>query len=125
MTCKHHWDTVRSNNQIQIYRDTLKLILDLCSTTTNCSEITIISDDNNSSSEMQKRIVSVKKQQNSDTPAKQCYGYQLHFPSGQQAHTSYPFALHTILPLTWDYSSSCKGFFLITQLYTGIPGRNG
>jgi hypothetical protein len=79
-------------------------------------------------SEAQKRTISIKKQQTSDAPAKhakRCQGYQLQFPPGQQAHTSYPFALHTILPLTWDYSSSCKGFFLIAHLCTGIAGRNG
>ena len=42
----------------------------------NVSEpITIISDDNNLPSETQKRVVSITKQQVSNTPAKQCPGY--------------------------------------------------
>lgn len=74
---------------------------------------------------MQAGIDSIKKQQTPVAPARPCRGYQLHFPLGQHAHTSYPFALHTILPLTWDYSSSSRGFFLIAQLCTGIAGRSG
>jgi len=99
--------------------------LDSHSANINSSEITIISDDDDLPSEVQKRIVSIKKQQTSDVPVKPCHGYQLHFPPGQQAHTSYLFALYMILPLTWDYSSSCKGFFLIAQLCTGTVERNG
>jgi hypothetical protein len=102
-----------------------RLILDLCSTGLNHSNVTIISDDDDFPSEMQKGIVSIKKRQESITPAKSCPGYQLHFPPGQQAHTSYPFALHTILPLAWDYSGRCDGFFLISRACTGIVERNG
>jgi len=40
-------------------------------------------------------------------------------------YTSYPFTLYTILPLTWEYSACCDGFFLITHLCTGIAGGNG
>lgn len=90
----------------------------------NRAEIIIVSDGDDFPSETQKRTVSVKKQQTSNALAKPCHGYQLHFPPGQQAHTSYPFALHTILPLPWDYNSNRKGFFLIARLCTGIAKRN-
>jgi len=91
----------------------------------NRPDITIVSDDDDLPSETQKRVVSVTKQQAPNAPARPCPGYQLHFPPGQQAHTSYPFALHTILPLTWDYSGCRDGFFLISHLCTGIVGTNG
>ena len=92
----------------------------------NRPDITIVSDDDNLLSETQKRVVSVtKRRQASNTPAKPCPGYQLHFPPGQQAHTSYPFALHTILPLTWNFSGRRDGFFLTSHSCTGITGING
>jgi len=91
----------------------------------NHSDITIISDDDDLQLEMQKQAVSIKKQKPSKARTKPCPGYQLHFPQGQQAHTSYPFALHTILPLTWEYSARRDGFFLIAHSCTGIAGGNG
>jgi len=86
-------------------------------------DITIISDDDDFQSETQKVVASLKNQQAPNAPTKRCPGYQLHFPRGQQAHTSYPFALHTTLPLPWDYSGRCDGFFLISHSCTGIVGR--
>ena len=113
----------------------LLLILDLCSSgsiTANHSnvttEVTIISDDDAGDelqSETPKRVVSFKKWHASNTPHKPCPGYELHFPLGQQAHTSYPFALHTVLPLPWDYSGRRNAFFLISHMCTGVAGRNG
>ncbi|KAI0283769.1 hypothetical protein BC826DRAFT_920293, partial [Russula brevipes] len=32
--------------------------------------------------------------------------------------TSYPFSMHSILSLPWDYSTSCKGFFLMSHSCT-------
>jgi len=72
-------------------------------------DITIISDDDDFPSEMQKSVVSVRKQA-SNAQAQPCCRYKLHFPRGQQAHTSYPFALHTAFPLTWDYSGQHMAF---------------
>jgi len=91
----------------------------------NHSDITIISDDDDLQLETQKQAVSIEKQKPSKACTKPCPGYQLHFPQGQQAHTSYPFALHTILPLTWEYSARRDGFFLIAHSCTGIAGGNG
>jgi len=86
-------------------------------------DITIMSDDDDLQSETQKVVDSLKNQQAPNAPTRRCPGYQLHFPQGQQADTSYPFALHTILPLPWDYSGRCDGFFLISHSCTGIVGR--
>jgi len=36
------------------------------------------------------------------------------FLRGQQAHTSYPFTLHMIMSLPWDYST-CKNAFVLTS----------
>ena len=96
----------------------------------NCSDrsdVVIVSDDDDLPAEMQKRSVSITKHQARNAPAKSCPGYQLRFPPGQQAHTSYPFALHTraILPLTWDYSRRRDGFFLVSHMCTGVVKRNG
>jgi len=33
-----------------------------------------------------------------------CDGYTLEFPPGQSPHTDYPFALHNLASLSWDYS---------------------
>jgi hypothetical protein len=97
------------------------------STSTNNSDVIIVSesDDDDLQAETQKRVVSVKKQKTSNAPNELCPGYQLHFPPGQQAQTSYPFALHTVLPLAWDYSGRRNGFFLVSHMCTGIVGRNG
>ncbi|KAF8476415.1 hypothetical protein DFH94DRAFT_619448, partial [Russula ochroleuca] len=36
------------------------------------------------------------------------------------AHTSYPFGLHSLLALPWDYSTHCDGFFLVSHLCAGV-----
>ena len=95
------------------------------STSANHPDVTVISDDDDLQYEKGKRVASVKIQQRSNAPDKRCPGYQLHFPSGQQAHTSYPFALHTVLPLTWDYSGRHDGFFLVSHSCIGVVGRRG
>jgi len=100
-------------------------MLDLYSTRANHPNITIISDDDDLPSETHKRVVSIRKQQASNTPTKPCPGYKLHFPPGQQAHTSYPFALHTVLPLPWDYSGHCDGFFLVSHSCSSVVEVNG
>jgi len=87
-------------------------------------DVTIISDDDDFPSEMQKSVVSIRKQA-SNAQAQPCCGYKLHFPQGQQAHTSYPFALHTAFLLTWDYSRRHDGFFLVSYFCTGVAGRDG
>jgi len=74
---------------------------------------------------MKEQVVSVKKQKTSNAPDKPCPGYKLYFPPGQQAYTSYPFALHTVLLLPWDYSGRRDGLFLISHLCSGIVGRSG
>ncbi len=94
-------------------------------TSLNHSDVITISDDDDLPSQMQERVVSIKNKQVSNIPAKPCPGYQLHFLPGQQAHTSYPFALHTILPLTWDYRGRSNGFFLTSHWCTGVAGRTG
>ena len=91
-------------------------------TSTNQSNVIIISDDDDLQSDAQKRVVSVKKKQTFNAPDKACPGYQLHFPPGQQAHTSYPFALHTVLPLAWDYIGRRDGLFLVSHACTGVVG---
>lgn len=87
--------------------------------------VTIILDDEDLPSSIQKAIAILKKQTSVDTPAKMCSGNQLIFPLSQQGHTFYPFALHTILSLPWDYSVHCDGFFIISHLCTGMVERNG
>ena len=63
--------------------------------------------------------------QSSDACTKSCAGYQLSFPKGQQAHTSYPFALHTVMSLPWNYGI-CKGAFVLTShLCLGKAEANG
>jgi len=91
------------------------------------SDVVIVSDDDDLPAKMQKRSVSITKHQAHNAPVKSCPGYQLRFPPGQQAHMSYPFALHTqaILLLTWDYSGHRDGFFLVSHMCTGVVKRNG
>jgi len=84
----------------------------------------VLNNDEDLPSQMQNRVISVSKHHAPNVPARPCPGYQLCFPWGQQAHTSYPFALHTILPLTWDYSMHRSDFFLVSHLCTGIVGGN-
>lgn len=74
---------------------------------------------------MQKAIIIPTKQQSVDAPAKTCPGYRLIFPPGQQGHTSYPFALHTVLSLPWDYSVHNDGFFVVSHSCKGMVERNG
>ena len=38
------------------------------------------------------------------TSANLCEGYTLASPDGQSPHDSYPFALHSLLKLPWNYS---------------------
>jgi hypothetical protein len=97
----------------------------LCSTGPTQFDVTFISDDEDLPSQLQKAIVIPTKQQSVDAPAKTCPGYQLTFPPGQQGHTSYPFALHTVLSLPWDYSVHRDGFFVISHSCTGMVERNG
>ena len=88
--------------------------------------VTVISDDEDLPSQTLKAIVSPTKQQSVvDAPAKMCPGYRLTFPLGQQGHTSYPFALHTVLSLPWDYKTCHDGFFVISHSCTGMIEGNG
>jgi hypothetical protein len=41
-----------------------------------------------------------------------CVGISLEFPPGKNHHTSYPFSLHNIRTLPWDYHSISDNFFL-------------
>jgi hypothetical protein len=91
----------------------------------NHSDIIIIRDDDNLPPQKKKGVVSISKQHASNASAKLCPGYQHHFPLNQQAHTSYPFALHIMLLLPWDYSMHHNGFFLISHLCTSLIERNG
>ena len=69
-------------------------------------------------SEQNKLIVSIT------TPAKQCLGYQLTFPLSQHAHMSYPFGLHSLISLPWDYCARHDGFFVVSHLCTGVVGAD-
>ncbi|PPQ82822.1 hypothetical protein CVT26_008090 [Gymnopilus dilepis] len=46
---------------------------------------------------------------NVDNPPGMCQGYELTFPEGKSPHSSYPFALHDVLPLPWSYEVSWDG----------------
>jgi hypothetical protein len=100
-----------------------------CSTRPSVPDITVISDDEDldeeNLSQEQETVVSVTTQQSSNAPAMPCPGYRLRFPPGQQAHTSYPFGLHTLLSLPWDYSTRREGFFLTSHLCAGKAKGNG
>ena len=63
--------------------------------------------------------------QYSDTCTKSCAGYHLSFPRGQQAHTSYPFALHMIMLLPWDYSTQKDAFVLMSHTCAGKAEVDG
>jgi len=63
--------------------------------------------------------------QRSDTCTKACAGYHLSFPKGQQAHTSYPFALHTLMSLPWDYGTRKDAFVLTSHSCLGKAKVNG
>ena len=97
-------------------------------------EILVISDDNEISSmqqgmqpcKQQRTKVSVRRSdQSSDTHTKSCASYQLSFPKGQQAHTSYPFALHTVMSLPWDYGIHKGAFVLTSHSCSGEAEVNG
>jgi hypothetical protein len=99
------------------------------STGPSLPDITVISDDEDLDEEnlshKQEMVVSITSQQSFDAPAMLCSGYRLRFPLGQQAYTSYPFGLHTLLSLPWDYSTCHKGFFLTSHLCAGKAKGNG
>ena len=61
----------------------------------------------------------------SEKSAKLCPGYQLTFPGSQDAHTSYPFALHSAHYVAWGYSSRKDGFFITSHSCTGNIKVNG
>jgi hypothetical protein len=97
----------------------------LHSTSPTQFDVTVISDDEDFPSLTQNTIIIPTKQQSVNAPAKTCPGYRLIFPPGQQGHTSYPFALHTILSLPWDYSMHRDSFFVISHSCTSMIERNG
>ncbi|KAH9983684.1 hypothetical protein BJV77DRAFT_1072684 [Russula vinacea] len=63
----------------------------------------VILDSEEFPSKQQEHIFSVTRHQSLNIPAKLCPGYRLVFSPSQQAHTSYPFGLHSLLVLPWDY----------------------
>ena len=101
------------------------------------SEIMVISDDNEiheipslqqGKQPHKPRLAEVSirtDRQNSDAHTKLCAGYHLSFPKGQQAHTSYPFALHTLMSLPWDYSTRKDAFVLMSHLCLDKAEVNG
>jgi len=54
---------------------------------------------------------------------KLCKGYILVFPDGKSPHTCYPFALHDMLVLPWDYATQNSVMTLFAQTCTGVTGR--
>jgi hypothetical protein len=80
-------------------------------------EIMIISDD--------KDIITLTRWEPKWSIAEQCPGYQLTFPGSQQAHTSYPFALHSTHYVAWGYSSCKDRFFVTSHSCTGNVEVNG
>jgi hypothetical protein len=50
---------------------------------------------------------------------KSCKGYILVFPDGKSPHTCYPFALHDVLILPWDYTTHNSVMTLFARSYTG------
>jgi len=71
------------------------------------------------------KVSVTRSDQSSDARTKSCAGYQLSFPKGQQPHTSYPFALHTIMSLPWDYSTRKDAFVLTSHSCSGKAEVNG
>ena len=96
-----------------------------CSTGPTLPDITVISDDEDDLSHDQETVVSITTQQSFNIPVTRCPGYKLPFPPSQQAHTSYPFGLHTLLSLPWDYSARREGFFLTSHSCAGETEGNG
>jgi hypothetical protein len=47
------------------------------------------------------------------------------FLRGQQAHTSYPFTLHMIMSLPWDYSTCKNAFVLMSHMCLGKAEVDG
>jgi hypothetical protein len=96
-------------------------------------EIMVISDDDEIPSPQQSKqprkqqaeVSITAGRQRSDTCTKACAGYHLSFPKGQQAHMSYPFALHTLMLLPWDYGTHKDAFVLTSHLCLGKAEVNG
>jgi len=82
--------------------------------------ITIISDDEDIPSTPHTKCVSATKRQSQEVPLESCPGYQLTFPPGQWADTSYPFAIHKLLALPWYYGTRKEGFFLVSHSCLGL-----
>jgi hypothetical protein len=80
----------------------------------------IISDDEDILSMSHTKRLSATKRQSQKAHLESCPGYQLTFPLGQWANTSYPFALHNILSLPWYYSTRKEGFFLVSHSCLGL-----
>ena len=97
-------------------------------------EITVISDDDEIPSPQQGKQphkpqpaeVSITTDcQDSDARTELCAGYHLSFPKGQQSHTSYPFALHTLMSLPWDCGTRKGAFVLTSHSCSGKAEVNG
>lgn len=88
-------------------------------------DITVISDGEDIPSPHVKSASAATKYRTQGARLESCPGYQLTFPPGQWADTSYPFALHTILALPWYYRSRKEGFFLVSHSCLGqaVPGQ--
>ena len=105
-----------------------------CSYAPRNLEILVISDDDEIAStqqgkqpcKQQRAEVSITRgYQSSGAHTKSCASYQLSFPKGQQAHTSYPFALHTVMSLPWDYGIRKGAFVLTSHSCLGKAEANG
>lgn len=57
------------------------------------------------------------------TSAGTCQGYALVFPENQSPHSCYPFALHDMLVLPWDYMIRNSEMTLYARSCTGQPGK--
>ena len=80
----------------------------------------IISDDEEILPTPHTKCVGATKHQSKDAHLESCPGFQLTFPPGQWAHTSYPFALHNLLSLPWYYNTRKEGFFLVSHSCLGL-----
>jgi hypothetical protein len=81
-------------------------------------------DTKGSPSKQPKETVSIAKRRSTDAPASPCPGYKLTFPPGQQAHMLYPYGLHSILTLPWDYRMHHGDLFLWSNSCTGKAKGN-
>jgi hypothetical protein len=70
-------------------------------------------------------IITSMQQKPKQHIAEQCPKYKLTFPGSRQAHTSYPFALHSVRYVAWGYSSCKDSFFVTSHLCTGNVEVNG